>query len=179
LIVKEGLKLIDVGISKIKELVKYVTGSEGRKLKFGEIVSGLGISSSRGLWLDCPTRWNSTYKMLIRALPYRAAFASMRWMERTNSCFPDLPTDEEWCRIEKICNLLQPFDEITTLISGRKYPTANLYLKNVWRIELLLSSYADCEDPFLKSMAMKMKGKFKDYWDSYSMILSFAAILDP
>jgi len=27
-------------------------------------------------------------------------------------------------------------------------------------------------------MAMKMKGKFKDYWDSYSMILSFAAILD-
>jgi len=28
-------------------------------------------------------------------------------------------------------------------------------------------------------MAMKMKGKFKDYWDSYSMILSFAAILDP
>jgi len=26
---------------------------------------------------------------------------------------------------------------------------------------------------------MKMKGKFKDYWDSYSMILSFVAILDP
>jgi len=24
-----------------------------------------------------------------------------------------------------------------------------------------------------------MRGKFKDYWDSYSMILSFAAILDP
>jgi len=179
LIVKEGLKLIDVGIIKIKELVKYVTGSEGRKLKFGEIVSGLGISSSRGLWLDCPTRWNSTYKMLVRALPYRGAFSSMGWMERTNYSFPDLPTDEEWYRIEKICNLLQPFDEITTLISGRKYPTANLYLKNVWRIELLLSSYADCEDPFLKSMAMKMKEKFKDYWNSYSMILSFAAILDP
>ena len=43
----------------------------------------------------------------------------------------------------------------------------------------VLSSYADCEDPFLKSMAMKMKEKFKDYWNSYSMILSFAAILDP
>jgi len=24
-----------------------------------------------------------------------------------------------------------------------------------------------------------MRGKFKDYWDNYSMILSFAAILDP
>jgi len=24
-----------------------------------------------------------------------------------------------------------------------------------------------------------MRGKFKDYWENYSMILSFAAILDP
>jgi len=106
LIIKEGLELIDVEIIKIKELAKYVTGSEGRKLKFAEIVSNLSISNSRGLWLDCPTRWNSTYKMLVRALPYRAAFSSKRWMERTNSSFPDLPTDEERCRIEKICNLL-------------------------------------------------------------------------
>jgi len=44
LIVKEGLKLIDVKISMVKELVKYVTGSERRKLKFGGIVSGLGMS---------------------------------------------------------------------------------------------------------------------------------------
>jgi len=62
--------LIDVGIIKIKELVIYVTSFEGRKLKFGEIVSGLGISSSRGLWSDCPTRWNSSCEMLVRALPY-------------------------------------------------------------------------------------------------------------
>ena len=179
LIVKEGLKLIDVGISKVKDLVKHVTGSEGRKLKFEEIALGLGIDCARGLWLDCPTRWNSTYKMLDRALPYRAAFASMRWMERSASSFPDLPTEEEWSRIEKICDLLQPFDEITTIISGTKYPTANLYLKNVWKIESLLASWTSYEDVVLKSMTTKMRGKFKDYWDNYSMILSFAAILDP
>ena len=60
LIVKEGLKLIDRGTSKVKELVKYVTGSEGRKMKFEEITLGLSIDCARGLWLDCPTRWNST-----------------------------------------------------------------------------------------------------------------------
>ena len=95
LIAKKGLKLINVGIGKMKDLVKYVTGSEGRKLKFEKIALGLGIDFARGLCLDCPTRWNSTYKMLERALPYRAAFVSMRWIERSTSNFPDLPTDEE------------------------------------------------------------------------------------
>ena len=176
---ERGSKLIDVGISKVKDLVKHMTGSEGRKLKFEEIALGLGIDCARGLWLDCPTRWNSTYKILERALPYRATFVSMRWMERSTSNFPDLPTDEEWSRIEKICDLLQPFDEMTTIISGTKYPTANLYLKNVWKIESLLLSWTSCEDVILRSMAAKMRGKFKDYWDNYSMILSFDAILDP
>ena len=100
-------------------------------------------------------------------------------MERSTPSFPDLPTEEEWSRIEKICDLLQPFDEITTIISGTKYPTVNLYLKNVWKIESLLASWTSCEDVVLKSMATKMRGKFKDYWKNYSMILSFAAILDP
>ena len=68
--------------------------------------------------------------MLQRALPYRAAFASIRWMERSASTFHDLPTDEEWSRIEGICDLLLPFDEITNIISGTKYPTANLSLRN-------------------------------------------------
>jgi len=40
LIVKERLKLIDEGTSKVKDLVKYVTGSEGRKMKFKEISFG-------------------------------------------------------------------------------------------------------------------------------------------
>ena len=35
------------------------------------------------------------------------------------------------------------------------------------------------KDVVLKSMATKMKGKLKDCWDNYNMILSFIAILDP
>ena len=45
--------------------------------------------------------------------------------------------------------------------------------------ENLLSSCSSCEDVVLRSMATKMREKFKDYWDNYSMILSFAVILDP
>ena len=62
LIVKEGLKLIDVGISKVKDLVKYVTVSEATKLKSEEIALHLDIHCAKGLWLDCPTRWSSTLR---------------------------------------------------------------------------------------------------------------------
>ena len=49
----------------------------------------------------------------------------------------------------------------------------------MWKIENLLFSWSSCEDVVLRSMATKIREKFKDYWDNYSMILSFAAILDP
>ena len=71
-----------------------------------EIALGLGIDCARDLWLGCPTRWNSTYQMLEMVLPYRAAFASMRWIEMSTSSFPDLPTNEEWSRIKKIYDVL-------------------------------------------------------------------------
>jgi len=47
LIVKDGLKLINGGTSKVKGLVKYVTSSEGRKIKFEEIALGLGLDCAR------------------------------------------------------------------------------------------------------------------------------------
>ena len=68
--------------------MKFVTGSEGKKLKFEEIALDFGIDCANGLWLDCPIRWNSTCN---RALPYLAAFASMRWMEKSIMLFLIFP----------------------------------------------------------------------------------------
>ena len=56
LIVKKDLKLIHVWLKKVKDLVKYMTNSEGGKLNLEEITLGLGIVYVKGLWLDCPTR---------------------------------------------------------------------------------------------------------------------------
>ena len=176
LIVQKGLTIIVAEVKKIRKLVKYNIASERRLLKFLVVASSANVDWPRKLILDCPTRWNSTYNMLDRALVYRVPF-SKRIGSGPN--YPPCPSEEEWCRIEKICALLRPFDDLTTLISGKKYPTANLYLKSVWRIELLLLKYASCDDAFLRDMAITMKVKFDKYWDSYSVVFSFAAILDP
>jgi len=87
--------------------------------------------------------------------------------------------------LETIAEFLKPFYDITTLFSGSNYPTANLYFSAVWRIQMKLKEVACVyHDVYVNQdqiccMAKSMKTKFDKYWRCYSVILSFAVILDP
>ncbi|XP_031256004.1 zinc finger BED domain-containing protein RICESLEEPER 1-like [Pistacia vera] len=145
-------------------------------MKFGEFVKQIGVISSKGLRMDVPTRWNSTYLMLESALIYRRVFVHLALIDPN---YKSCPSNEEWDRGERICKFLQPFYEIITLFSGSQYPTAILHLRNVWRIQVRLYEEMENEDEVLNTMASQMKGKFDKYWDSYTVVLAIAVILDP
>ena len=68
---------------------------------------------------------------------------------------------------------------MTKRLSGSLYVTSNDYFHQVCAIEQLLSDWAKHSDLRLSIMAKKMKEKFDKYWECYSMVLSFAIILDP
>ena len=176
LIVQEGLKIASIAIEKIRESVKYVKSSEGRMMSFEECVKKTKSNSNAYLVLDVPTRWNSTYLMLERALKHNRAFAMLALNDKNYKC---CPSNEEWKRGEQICEFLMPFYEITNLISGTSYPTANLYFAQVWKIELLLLNHLNGDDGVLKDMAFNMKKKFDKYWAEYNVLLAMAVILDP
>ncbi|OMO67099.1 hypothetical protein COLO4_30238 [Corchorus olitorius] len=149
----------------------------GRKIKFRECVAQAGLEYSKGLWLDVPTRWNSTYLMLERFLYYHSAFEVL---SRTDEVFAlEYLADYEFPWIEHIFQFLKPFYDITVLFSGSDYPTTNLYFENVFIIQKniekeLLSTYV-----IFREMALNMKNKFSKYWEEHTMVLSFACILDP
>ncbi|KAK3404682.1 hypothetical protein EUGRSUZ_K00995 [Eucalyptus grandis] len=86
-----------------------------------------------------------------------------------DSNFLTCPSPEDWVRAKKIAFLLQPFYDISSLFSGVRYPTANLYFYGVW----------NSEDVAIRSMAMAMLKKFEKYWKCYSVVLSFVDVLDP
>ena len=77
LIVQDGLKDIDDAIMKIRESVKYVKGSQARRIKFLECVNLCALDSKRGLQQDVPTRWNLTFLMLDSALFYQNIFTHL------------------------------------------------------------------------------------------------------
>ncbi|CAN0859256.1 Zinc finger BED domain-containing protein RICESLEEPER 2 [Linum grandiflorum] len=62
LIVKDGLEVVKEGIKNIRNSVVYWSSTPKRMEFFQETAKQLRIVSENKLVLDCPTRWNSTYK---------------------------------------------------------------------------------------------------------------------
>lgn len=176
LIVQEGLKVMGDALGKIRESIKYVQASEGRRKLFASCAESARVDQRAGLTLVVPTRWNSTFKMLERAIRYRLAFDSYQGMDPN---YKLLPTSAEWDLGTQICELLQPFDEITNLISGSTYPTSNLYFMQVYTIEYWLKSHENSGEVVIYEMFKAMKTKFDKYWHEYSEILAMAAVFDP
>ncbi|CAN1159394.1 hypothetical protein LINPERPRIM_LOCUS20482, partial [Linum perenne] len=54
------------------------------------------MKCTKGLWLDVPTRWNSTSMLLERALFYKQAFVSLT---RVDKDYKDCPSLEDWEKI--------------------------------------------------------------------------------
>ncbi|KAK9291706.1 hypothetical protein L1049_019655 [Liquidambar formosana] len=65
---------IDDSIVKVRNAVRYVRSSPSRMAKFKNCAEKEAIEFKDQVCLDVPTRWNSTYLMLERALQFRKAF---------------------------------------------------------------------------------------------------------
>ncbi|KAL4198826.1 hypothetical protein AMTRI_Chr03g47970 [Amborella trichopoda] len=93
IIVQDGLKSIGVAVHKIREGIKYITGTQARQERFNETISLLRIESKKNICLDVPTRGNSTSKMLDVALALMEAFH--RFAQDEFSPYL-VPSESEW-----------------------------------------------------------------------------------
>ncbi|KAF7152959.1 hypothetical protein RHSIM_Rhsim01G0135900 [Rhododendron simsii] len=175
IMVQDGLSEIKWITDCIRDGVKYLIHSEARLTQFSDIAKQLKLPSKK-LILDCLTRWNSTYMMLSAALEFKDVFP--RYSERDVG-FSYVPTYEEWERVENVCQFLEIFNDVTNIISGCEYPTSNLFLTEVWRVKEILDKNSVSELEYLRTMALKMKGKFDKYWGECNLVMALGAALDP
>ena len=75
---------------------------------------------------DVPTRWNSTYYMMKLLLPNRGGIYSV--LHNKDFTKPDLARkleikNDHWALMEKLCEVLKPFEVATSQLSGELYPT--------------------------------------------------------
>ncbi|XP_042944720.1 zinc finger BED domain-containing protein RICESLEEPER 1-like [Carya illinoinensis] len=175
LLVKDGLSEIGEIVDCVREGVKYLVASEARIKQFSDIAKQLQLPSKK-LFLDVPTRWNSTYLMLAAALEFREVFP--RYGDRDQG-FNYVPSVEDWTKVENVCQILAVFNEVTNIISGTEYPTANLFLPEVWRIKEVLNKKSLDLNDYIRAMVVKMNTKFDKYWGECNLLMAVAAVLDP
>lgn len=176
LIVKEGMSVISDSIERIRNSVLFWSATPKRQETFYGTARKCNISCNRNLVQDCKTRWNSTYLMLDRALVFKEVFPRLKQRE---SLYKFLPTEEDWVFAKEIRDRLESFYEVTTLFSGTRYPTANIYFSSICEIKLSIYEwmYSNCEK--IRAMADSMIGKFEKYWSVVHGFMAMAAVLDP
>ncbi|KAL5191840.1 Zinc finger BED domain-containing protein RICESLEEPER 2 [Glycine soja] len=176
LIVKDGLGVVKDGVEKIRDSVAYWIATPKRMEKFQETAKQLRIPCTKNLSLDCPTRWNSNYKMLDVAISYKDVFSRLKQRETQYSCFP---SDSQWEFAKEVCKRLAIFNDTTEMISGTKYPIANIDFPQICEIKMTLSEWVNSPNEVIQKMAEKMLQKFDSYWSVIHVIMGVATILDP
>lgn len=74
LVVREGIKEVELSVKRVRNAVRYIRQSPARMRKFKECCAHEKIPTKSLLCLDVSTRWNSTYLMLNTAYKFEKAF---------------------------------------------------------------------------------------------------------
>ena len=178
LVARDGLKVISGTISKVKSLVLAVKGSPLQWEELMKCATEAGLDTKRGISMDVSTRWNSTYLMLRDALYYKDAFIRLKSSNRKRYAKIS-PSSAEWDNALTIYGCLKKFYDLTEILSGTSYPTANLFYRGFCDIKLLLDDWCFSGDGTIRDMAIAMNEKFEKYWQHSNIALAVACFLDP
>ncbi|XP_031106133.1 zinc finger BED domain-containing protein RICESLEEPER 2-like [Ipomoea triloba] len=147
LIVQDGLKECDSSVTKVREVVRYVSNSPAMLKKFRNLADLLGIEQRSSLCLDVPTRWNSTYLMSKSALTYQKVFESC---EESDSSFKSnlgdsVPDFMDWDYVGSLVQLLKCFYDMTLRTSRSLYVTANTFFNEISDLYCLLNGMVEAD----------------------------------
>jgi hypothetical protein len=127
--------------------------------------------------LDVPTRWNSTYDMLVRAIRMRTHLQILAVEYRDD--FPLTPL--QWSDIERLTQFLKPFKDITQYVNGDQYCTISAVVPfyNTLFDHLDKAIAESDETSVIYQAAVAAKVKLEKYYSETSHAYTIATFIDP
>lgn len=89
-----------------------------------------------------PTRWGSTYAMIKRLVKHKQPVMSTLTKQKCKITVPDV---DEWEKLAKLSDLLEPYEKCTVLMGGQKYVSCSTVIPMLGH--LLKCSVANDSDP--------------------------------
>jgi hypothetical protein len=116
-------------IGRLHNFVKFIGRSDQRRTEFAALQVAQAAAKGEKIFIyqlisDGGVRWNSTYAMIKRGLKLRDAIDLYykRYKGPSSSTEYDISQDElspeDWAILQRFCNLLRPFKEMTKRIEG-------------------------------------------------------------
>nr|GEU68328.1 hypothetical protein [Tanacetum cinerariifolium] len=135
-----------------------------------------------GHFIDHNQRLQKRLLSFVHVPPPRTALDS-RWhlqiYAKYEPHFSHLPSNEDWDNVTAVCEVLKVFKVCTNIISGSDYTTANLYLKEVYKVKQIIDKSALLRNEFICEMTEAVKEKFDEYWGECHLLMAIAVVLDP
>lgn len=168
-------------LKKCRRLVKAIS----RSSLLSNFVSRLRaeMKITRSLSLDCPTRWNSTHRLIQNLLVNKpllvrffAEYKHTVVLSKTQqNKWNELEMSrQDWRTMENIELVLRPFHDATKLISGQTYPTIGMSYFAITGIRDFLidqSPPSNTQLSVLKRLLLdQMKMYFDEDYDQYQWI---------
>ena len=156
LIVVSGLNELHASVATTRNAVKYVRSSTTRLHAFKQCAQQVKCPNGTVI-LDCPTRWNSTYLMLMTVLKFQAIFDRMTEVDKpyeayflkkeNNAKRVGLLGPEDWESAERIVKFLKVFYDATLLFSTSLSVASNICYDTIGLIESSLTALEASKDP--------------------------------
>ncbi|KAM7480327.1 hypothetical protein LguiA_028540 [Lonicera macranthoides] len=163
-------------IKKVRDSVKYVKTLEVHEEKFVELKQQLQVPSTKSLVIDDQTKWNTTYHMLVAASELKEVFSCL---DTSDPNYKETPSMDEWKQVETLCIYLKLFFDAANILTAPKYPTANAFFHEVWKIQIELTQAAMSPDMFISNLTKPLQEMFDKYWKDSSLVFAIAVVMDP
>ncbi|XP_042497852.1 zinc finger BED domain-containing protein RICESLEEPER 2-like [Macadamia integrifolia] len=173
---QDALAAVRETVNKVRSSVKFVKTSETHEEKFIDLKQQLQVPSTKTLFLDDQTKWNTTYLMLVAALELKEVFSCL---DTSDPEYKEAPSMDDWKQVETLCTYLKLLYDEASILTSTTYATASMFFHEVWKIHLELTHAAVSQDPFISNLARPMQEKLDKYWKDCCLALAFAVVMDP